>query len=387
MKSPEAPPSILVVDDTVENLRLLSRLLSVHGYEIRPVTNGRAALQAVDHDPPDAILLDLNMPDMNGYEVCEALKQREHLRDIPVIFLTAMVGTQDKVKAFEVGGVDYITKPFQVEEVLARVRTHVALRRARTELADSYARLRAMSALRDDLFHMIVHDMRSPLTVLVGSLEVLRLEVAEALGCDPDRLSGGVADEWRAAMRSTQLLACMANNLLDVSRLEAGMMPVERAPHDLVPIAESVRADLVNLERERPLELVASGALTASCDVGLVRRVIENLVNNAIKHSPPRGRVRIVLTHAAPVTARVAVHDEGPGVPPEAREAIFDKYRSLGTRRQAYHSAGLGLAFCRLAVEAHGGAIGVDSSDKGGSVFWFELPTEAQASSAASSAS
>src|SRR5262245_56741864 len=121
--------SVLVVDDTVDSLRLLSDLLGQQGYEVRAVTNGRQALQAVEHDPPDLILCDITMPDMDGYEVCRRLRAAEQSKDVPVIFLTALTETADKVRAFDAGGVDYVTKPFQFAEVLARVRTHVALRR------------------------------------------------------------------------------------------------------------------------------------------------------------------------------------------------------------------------------------------------------------------
>ena len=165
---------MLVVDDTIENLRLLSDLLGEHGYEVRAVTNGRQALQAAEHDPPDLILLDITMPEMDGYEVCRRLRAGRASRDVPVIFLTALTDTADKVLAFDAGGVDYVTKPFQFEEVLARVKTHVALRRAQSALAESYARLRDLEQLRDDLVHMVVHDMRSPLTALLIRLRILR---------------------------------------------------------------------------------------------------------------------------------------------------------------------------------------------------------------------
>src|SRR5262245_40559360 len=158
-----AAPSVLIVDDTVESLRLLSDLLDEQGYEVRPVTNGRQALQAIEQDAPDLILLDINMPEMDGYETCARLRLNERCRDLPVIFLTALADTADKVRAFNVGGVDYITKPFQIDEVLARVRTHIDLKRARSALARSYERLRELEKLRDDLVQMIVHDMASPL--------------------------------------------------------------------------------------------------------------------------------------------------------------------------------------------------------------------------------
>src|SRR6188508_3642417 len=136
--------SVLVVEDTIANLRLLSELLGAQGYEVRAVTNGRQAIQAVEREPPDLILLDINMPELNGYEVCRQLRALERSKDIPVIFLTALTDAIDKVRAFDAGGVDYVTKPFQIEEVLARVKTHIALRQAHAELADSYARLRVV---------------------------------------------------------------------------------------------------------------------------------------------------------------------------------------------------------------------------------------------------
>ena len=166
--------SVLVVDDGIDNLRLLSDLLGEQGYEVRAVTTGRQALQAVEHDPPDLILLDITMPEMNGYEVCQRLKAKDRSKDVPVIFLTALTETADKVRAFDAGGVDYVTKPFQFEEVLARVKTHVALRRAQADLADSYTRLRALEQLRDDLVRMVVHDMGSPLQALLINLLLLK---------------------------------------------------------------------------------------------------------------------------------------------------------------------------------------------------------------------
>jgi two-component system, sensor histidine kinase and response regulator len=360
--------SVLVVDDTIENLRLLAGMLGEHGYEVRPVTSGRQALQAAAGDPPDLILLDVNMPDMNGYEVCERLKASPDLRDIPVVFLTALTDTADKLKAFEVGGADYVTKPFQVEEVLARVQAHVALHRSRTELAESYDRLRALERLRDDLVHMVVHDMRSPLTVLLNTLDFLRDDV--------EPLGGRVLRDLAAATEAANTLTGMANDLLDVSRLEAGSMPLARAVTDIVEVASRVQAGLTRLDSTRVIEVEAAGRFAVDCDAALVQRVLENLVVNAVKHAPAGGRIRIVVT-VAPGRLRVAVHDEGPGVPPEERSRIFEKFATVGPRKAgARHSAGLGLAFCKLAIEAHGGSIGVDDGAPQGSVFWFELPAQ-----------
>ena len=367
MRQPPAPvASVLVVDDTVENLRVLSDLLGEQGYEVRAVTSGRQALQAVEHDPPDLILLDITMPDMDGFEVCRRLRATEWSKDVPVIFLTALTATADKLRAFDAGGVDYVTKPFQFEEVLARVRTHVALRRAQTALADSYKGLRALEQLRDDLVHMIVHDMRSPLTALQIDLNLLKGPAAA--------LSEVSRQGLQAAVDSVKALNRMANDLLDVSRLEEGKMPIDRAEWDLTQIASEVRSALRNIDHERPIDIETAGPVRATCDGTLVRRVLENLVSNGIRHTPAGSRIRISLASDRG-RVRVEVHDQGRGVPPEAREKIFEKFGALQARHdRSYHSVGLGLAFCKLAIRAQGGMIGVDSGVSAGSTFWFELP-------------
>ena len=361
-----SPAGVLVVDDTIENLRLLSNMLSEEGYDVRAVTNGPQALQAVERDPPDVILLDITMPEMDGYEVCRRLRARDHSKDVPVIFLTALTDTADKVRAFEAGGVDYVTKPFQLEEVLARVKTHVALRQARVALAGSYRRLRSLEQLRDDLVHMVVHDMRSPLLALLVNLRFLKRPGSE--------LSDNGRETLNDAIQSAEAVSRMANDLLDVSRLEDDKMPLQRAVWDLTQMACEVRSALGTLDRDRHIDIESPGVVAVTCDGALVRRVVENLVANGIAHTPSGSHLRISIA-GGDGRVRVAVDDEGPGVPPEARERIFEKFASVETRwARSYHSAGLGLAFCKLAIEAHGGTIGVDSRVSAGSTFWFELP-------------
>jgi two-component system, sensor histidine kinase and response regulator len=360
-------PSVLIVDDTIDNLRLLSDILDHRGYDVRAVTSGAQALQSVERDVPDLILLDITMPDMDGYEVCRRLKEKEISKDVPVIFLTALTDTGDKMRAFATGGVDYVTKPFQFEEVLARVKTHVALRRARIALSDSYTRLRALERLRDDLVHMIVHDMRSPLAAILIHLHFL-------MNGPTATLDEESRQDLEAAARSAEALSVMADDLLDVSRLEEGKMPVERAVWDLTQMARDVGAALAVMDRDREIDVESAGAVEITCDGALVRRILQNLVTNGIRHTPAGSRLRITIA-SADGRARVAVHDQGRGVPPEAREKIFEKFGTLEARHeQSYHSAGVGLAFCKLAVEAHGGTIGVDPGVPIGSTFWFELP-------------
>src|SRR3954469_8390323 len=236
MSNPEIArrASILLVDDTVENLRLLAGILSTRGFDPRPVTSGREALRAIAHEVPDLVLLDVTMPEMDGFEVCAKLRENAAWRDIPVIFLTALTDVDHKVKGFAVGGTDYITKPFQIDEVLARVGNQLALRRARQDLEVTLARLRELEQFRDDLVNMIVHDMRSPLTVLIATLGLIRMET-----------TGQMADDVDAASRGARALNDLANTLLDVRRLEEGKMPLARAQTDLVPLARDAASAIV----------------------------------------------------------------------------------------------------------------------------------------------
>jgi two-component system sensor histidine kinase/response regulator len=358
--------SILIVDDTIDNLRLMTSMLSQQGYEARPVPNGRLALQAVEHDPPDLILLDINMPAMNGYEVCERLKAQASTRDIPVIFVSALDETMDKVKAFGVGGSDYVTKPLQYEEVFARVECQLALRRAHLELETSYRNLRELEQLRDNLVHMIVHDMRSPLGVLLAHGFFLK----QNLGT---RISPEHAQDIDALLEAGERLESMASNVLDVSRLESARMPVEATSCDLDELVQTVVGSLQALQPERSIVVDTRGSVATRCDRVLIMRVIENLIGNGLKHTPA-GRPLHVSILEERASVRVSVQDEGPGIPADFQDKVFEKFGALAVPRQHFHSVGLGLAMCKLTLAAHGGAIGVESQEGHGSRFWFTLP-------------
>jgi signal transduction histidine kinase len=232
----------------------------------------------------------------------------------------------------------------------------------------SYEQLKALERLRDDLVHMVVHDMRSPLMAMMGHLSLVQAACGGALGDS--------AQDVQAAVTATRALSRMADDLLDVSKLEQGKLPLDRARHDLSSLAVEVRGALRALDPGREIAVVAPAPATALCDAKLMRRVLENLLGNAIKHTPEHAGVLIDVALRGDVV-RVAIEDEGPGVPVEARERIFEKFGTVEARKsEKYHSAGLGLAFCKLAVAAHGGSIGVDAREPRGSVFWFELPRE-----------
>jgi len=368
MSTPTPPPqssaNILVVDDTAANLQLLTGMLKGRGYKVRPVSSGELALRAVETHAPDLILLDISMPDMDGYEVCRRLKADERWRDIPVLFISALSDTEDKVRAFQAGGVDYVGKPFQLEEVDARVRTHLALHYHQQELKANYARLQEMERLRDNLTHMIAHDMRSPLLALQLSIGLL--------GSDIPVREVDTAAIVENARLGVSILIDMVSQMLDVSRMEAGKMELKREPCDLVAIAKDALVSLRPLAESRTLAVRATTPVAATCDRDLIRRVIGNLVGNAIKFTASTGHIAVAAYTEAD-RVRVTVTDDGPGIPPEKHQLIFEKF---GQVAEAGHcgGSGLGLTFCKMAVEAHGGTIGLESSPGHGSTFWFSLP-------------
>jgi two-component system sensor histidine kinase/response regulator len=358
--------NILIIDDTAENLRLLTNILGNKGYEVRPVTSGEYGLQAAERSSPDLILLDINMPDMDGYEVCRRLKEHKSLREIPIIFITALTDTADKLKAFSTGCVDYVSKPFQTDEVLARVQVHVRLRRTQKELADNYEKLRESEKMRENLFNMIVHDMRSPLSVIMSSLELVRMYQG-------DNILPKASDRLDSASFGVRNLTGMTNDLLDISKMEEGKMMLKLAPCDLLALAAEIASGVSMLDRTRSITVDQSTPVKVSCDAAIMRRIFQNLLSNAIKHTPRGSAVQVTAVETENVV-RVSVIDNGDGIPPEAREKIFEKFGAAAARDDGtYHSVGLGLAFCKLAVQTHGGKIGVDQRPEGGSIFWFEL--------------
>jgi signal transduction histidine kinase len=366
----QLPPRVLIVDDTPQNLELLEAFLRGQGYRVFALPDGEMALKAVAGNPPDLILLDIIMPRIDGYEVCRRLKADPALREIPILFLSALGEPGDKVRAFEAGGVDYITKPFHLEEVRARVGTHLALSQQRREIQASYERLRELERLRDSLTHMIVHDIRTPLTVISLNLELLRSLLPPG--------QAGQGEILAETQRQTRQVTDLLSQMLDVSRLEAGRMPLNRSHADLVAQANAAIRSLGSLAGNRRLRVSSPGPVILRYDNELIGRVLSNLLVNAFKFSPDDAEVTITVDKDNN-GARMAIADNGCGIPAELHNRIFEKFSQVaGSKPSA--GTGLGLTFCRLAVEAHGGRIGVSSEPGRGSTFWFTLPAAPETS-------
>jgi two-component system, sensor histidine kinase and response regulator len=371
---------VLVVDDSEQYLEIITAMLESRGHSVRVAHGGHEALTLARAKPPDLVLLDIHMPDLNGFEVCRELRKTWSAPQLPVLFLSAGSDAQDKVRAFELGGVDYVTKPFQIAEVLARVEVHLQLKRLQQQSVDRASelermnqRLRQLEVARRRVIEAVVHDLKNPLTPLLKNTEWL---LREGLSSAP--LGGH--DETRDVLRDVHLAAShmhrMVLSLLDVARATEVALVPQLEPVALVPWLED-SLDLARLHvRSNPQRLVAQAdSVAAKFDPGLIARVLQNLLENALKYSPHASPVRVTAGLGPNGGLRLTVQDQGKGIPPADRERIFDAWARLDEHdAQARVSHGLGLAFCRQAVEAHGGVIRVEAAVPTGARFVVELP-------------
>ncbi|HET9706666.1 MAG TPA: hybrid sensor histidine kinase/response regulator [Gemmatimonadales bacterium] len=364
---------VLVVDDQDPNRLLLRDLLEAQGHEVIEAVDGSQALQQVTTTFPDVVLLDIGMPGMDGFEVCRRIKAEPSTASIPVLLVTALSQRDQRLLGMAAGANDYITKPIDKSDLTLRVRNAVRMHQLYVEVEQQYRRLERLELLRDSLVHMIVHDLRSPLAGIRAYLDLLKLDGAGRLDGD---LTQSIDEARKVAVEMTE----MVSDLLDVSRLEAGKMPLELALTDVGIVANDAVTGIGAGARRVSLQLEQDPErLRAMIDPSVIRRVIANLVGNAIKFTPASGRIRVSV-RGGDEGVRVAVSDTGPGIAQEYHEKIFEKFGQVEAARQGTkHSSGLGLTFCKFAVEAHGGTIGVESIVGQGSTFWFVVPLQGPA--------
>jgi len=360
--SDEYISNILIVDDIPDNLRVLGGILKEEGYKIRPVLNGELALQVAEKEKPDLILLDIMMPGMDGYEVCRQLKINPGLKDIPVIFISALNDTTDLVKAFESGGVDYITKPFQAAEVSIRVATHLKICRQNNEL-------RELNATKDKFFSIIAHDLRGPIGNMLSISEV----ISEKGQVDEDTLYSFLEMQKELSKETIHLL----ENLLIWAQSNTNRIDFEPVFLDLnVLISESIEgANVQAMNKNIAISDGSNKPCQVFADENMIRLILRNLLTNAVKFTPHEGKIIVSANSGINQEVVISVKDTGIGIPEDMLKNLFRievSSKRYGTDGEA--SNGLGLLLCKEFVEKHKGKIRVESEENIGSVFSFSIP-------------
>ncbi len=371
-------PLILVADDSDANCELLRDQLHSLGFRTVVAHDGPAVLEATLVQRPQLVILDVHMPagDLDvddgatGFEVCRRLKRDPRTASVPVIFITALNDTDDRLRAVEAGGDDFLAKPHNRLLLGARVRSLLKLKAATDALEESYRRLRELERVRDDLMKMIVHDLKTPLTSILATMELL---IDGDLGALGDRQRGAIAD---TQVKAEELLA-LINDLLEVRRIEETSIALHLEEIDPAGLLEEMLRDwALRFQQERTVAAadVANDTPVFRGDRGMLKRVFGNLVQNALIHSGAAIELTLVA-RPDPNGIRFTVIDTGPGIPPEYHDVIFQKFEQVrAVHAPRVRTSGLGLTFCRLVVEAHGGRIWVQSTEGVGSAFHFILP-------------
>ncbi|MBF0369692.1 MAG: hybrid sensor histidine kinase/response regulator [Magnetococcales bacterium] len=358
----EPIPRILIVDDEKTNIDILVELLSDR-YKTVVAKNGAQALKRANSDkPPNLILLDIMMPGMDGFEVCERLKQEPTTADIPIIFITGKSGVENETRALQAGGVDFIRKPFNPDVVLARIRNHLIFERQKNHLTE-------LNQIKNRFLGMAAHDLRNPLNAICGLSELLlELDLAES---DRNRY-------LQTIHRVGQQMLGTINDLLDVSVIESGHFDLSPTPEDLRELARD-RIDLIGFAAEKK-NITLQARLQATpiipFDYDRLAQVIDNLLSNAIKFSPPGSEVTILVGESQ---GRLffRVMDQGPGIDEAERDKLFGTFQKLTARPTGNEkSTGLGLAIVKKIIDAHQGEIQVESQPGKGSTFsvYLTLP-------------
>lgn len=361
--------TLLVVDDDAGTRDVIEGLLFREGYQLEFAENGEQALAYLEHQLPDLILLDVMMPGVDGFIVCQRLKANEKWRHIPVILVTALGDKEDLARGLEAGADDFLHKPVNDIELRARVRSMLRIKKQYDELQNALS-------LREELAHMIVHDMRTPLAAIFGFSTLLQTK-----NTLPPQDLEHISKIYNHAQRLNSFL----DDMLMVAKMEeAGQLLLNKTLVDVNQLIEQVEeshqvvAQLKDIKLEIRLPSISQ---QVHLDSNLFGRMLDNLISNAIKFSPSHSVITVQLDYPSrgeeDGTGKpqlcLQVIDQGPGIPMEHRHRIFNKFEVITQRQQDTSQMGLGLAFCKLVVEAHQGRIFVEANEPAGSIFRVEI--------------
>jgi len=357
---------ILIVDDVEENLQVVGSILGENMIAISLAKNGAQAIKIAQKKLPDLILLDINMPDMDGYETCEILKNDERTKDIPVIFLSAFTEKDDIIKGFEYGGVDYITKPFNKDELLSRVFTHMELQHVKNKISEQNKKLLELNATKDKFFSILAHDLKNPFNTIIGFSELLLQNFDEISTKEQKEYIGYIQKSGKETFK-------LLENLLLWARSQKGILEYKPKKENLNNIVKEIinlsqvtaTAKNINLLNNTPEEIFVKA------DKEMLLTIIRNLISNAIKYTPKGGTIIISAnTNKNADFIEICVQDNGIGISAEKQSQLFKMTEGISTEgTEKEKGTGLGLILCKEFVDKHNGDIWVENNvDKGTSV-------------------
>ena len=363
---------ILIVDDVMSNVLLLKVLLTNEKFAIATASNGRQALEQVDKENPDLVLLDVMMPDMSGFEVAQHLKSNPNTADIPIIFLTALNSTADIVKGFQVGANDFISKPFNKEELIIRVTHQISLVAAKRLILSKTEELQRTIAGRDKLYSVIAHDLRSPMGSIKMVLNMLILNLpSEKIGAEMYEL-------LTMANQTTEDVFSLLDNLLKWTKSQIGKLNVVYQDVDLVEVTDGVIeifSMVASLKKIRIHEMKPE-KMMVNADIDMLKTVVRNLLSNAIKFSKENSEVLVKMEEVDGM-AVVSVQDYGCGISEEGQKKLLHTdthFSTFGTNNE--EGSGLGLLLCKDFVVKNGGKLWFTSKEGEGSIFSFSIPVK-----------
>jgi two-component system sensor histidine kinase/response regulator len=361
--------TILIVDDTATNIQLVAALLDPMGYELSFANSGADALEQVKETKFDLILLDIMMPEMDGIEVARRLKTDPDYRNIPIIFLTAKSDDDSLVEGFEVGAADYVTKPFSPPELIARVQTHLELKRTQDQLRQNNRELAEAMQMKNRLLGIASHDLKNPLSAISGFANMLERNTTVQ---SSQELTDMVHFITRASNRMMELIS----ELLDTAALEMGKMKLNlKTCFPTYLLNQSIQENSFNAEKKSQ-ELVFNGTNSEQlvADSKRLKQVFDNIISNAIKYSPKNAKIQISLEKNADYL-EFRVSDQGPGFSQEDQEKLFGYFQRLSARPTDHESStGVGLAIVKQIVDLHQGQILLEKTTSEGSTFLVTLP-------------
>lgn len=363
---------ILIVDDVMSNVLLLKVLLTNEKFAIATASNGRQALEQVEKENPDLVLLDVMMPDMSGFEVAQHLKSNPNTADIPIIFLTALNSTADIVKGFQVGENDFISKPFNKEELIIRVTHQISLVAAKRLILSKTEELQRTIAGRDKLYSVIAHDLRSPMGSIKMVLNMLILNLpSEKIGAEMYEL-------LTMANQTTEDVFSLLDNLLKWTKSQIGKLNVVYQDVDLVEVTDGVIEifSMVASLKKIKIREMKPEKMMVNADIDMLKTVVRNLLSNAIKFSKENSEVLVKMEEVDGM-AVVSVQDHGCGISEEGQKKLLHTdthFSTFGTNNE--EGSGLGLLLCKDFVVKNGGKLWFTSKEGEGSIFSFSIPVK-----------